>query len=85
MLLVTAAALNLQPSSEFSLFLISSMLFACKSLFLLFLLFLGLFAFYVATFEEYHTLTLYLGYVSGPIEGNLLAILFCLISGWKGM
>jgi len=41
--------------------------------------------FYFSTWEEYHTGTLYLGYISGPVEG-IFIVLFCfLIAGYAGM
>ncbi|GAA6057335.1 hypothetical protein NBRC10513_006799 [Rhodotorula toruloides] len=39
---------------------------------------------YVSTWEEYHTGTLYLGFVSGPVEGILLAVLILTWTGIKG-
>ena len=42
------------------------------------------FGFYLSTQEEYHTGTLYLGYVNGPTEGIVLAIFVFTISGIYG-
>ncbi|GAA5910853.1 hypothetical protein JCM6882_003444 [Rhodosporidiobolus microsporus] len=39
---------------------------------------------YVSTWEEYHTGTLYLGYINGPVEGILLGVLVLLISTING-
>ncbi|GAA5911184.1 hypothetical protein JCM5296_003986 [Sporobolomyces johnsonii] len=39
---------------------------------------------YVSTWEEYHTGTLYLGYVNGPVEGVLIAVGILLVSACKG-
>ncbi|CEQ43054.1 SPOSA6832_04957, partial [Sporobolomyces salmonicolor] len=39
---------------------------------------------YVSTWEEYHTGTLYLGYVNGPVEGVLIAVGILLVSAFKG-
>ncbi|KAI9323636.1 CDP-alcohol phosphatidyltransferase-domain-containing protein [Dichotomocladium elegans] len=45
---------------------------------------IAMFGFYLSTAEEYHTGTLYLGYVNAPTEGVILAcIVFC-ISGHYG-
>lgn len=41
-------------------------------------------AFYLPTWEEYHTGVLYLGYINGPTEGLLLAISMMIISGFAG-
>ncbi|KAL7750459.1 hypothetical protein RI367_004233 [Sorochytrium milnesiophthora] len=41
-------------------------------------------AFYFSTWEEYHTGTLYLGYVNGPTEGLIIACVMSVISGIKG-
>ncbi|KAJ3372965.1 hypothetical protein GGF31_001502 [Allomyces arbusculus] len=41
-------------------------------------------AFYFSTWEEYHTGTLYLGYVNGPTEGLIIAVVMSIISGIKG-
>ena len=40
--------------------------------------------FYFSTWETYHTGTLYLGYINGPTEGLLLAIVSMIISGIYG-
>lgn len=45
---------------------------------------LALLAFYIATWEEYHTGTLYLGYISGPVEGTVLLIVLCLVAAAGG-
>lgn len=45
---------------------------------------LTLMAFYTATWEEYHTGTLYLGYFSGPVEGTIILVLLCIIAGIFG-
>ncbi|GAA5973021.1 hypothetical protein JCM21900_003527 [Sporobolomyces salmonicolor] len=39
---------------------------------------------YVSTWEEYHTGTLYLGYVNGPVEGVLIAVGILVVSAFKG-
>ncbi|BGP34331.1 hypothetical protein JCM10296v2_006146 [Rhodotorula toruloides] len=39
---------------------------------------------YVSTWEEYHTGTLYLGFVNGPVEGVLLAVLILVWTAVKG-
>lgn len=49
-----------------------------------FLLALTTLPFYMATWEEYHTGTLYLGYVNGPTEGLIIACITMLISGIVG-
>ncbi|KAG9299210.1 hypothetical protein G9A89_013858 [Geosiphon pyriformis] len=49
-----------------------------------YLLLLTTIPFYTSTWEEYHTGTLYLGYVNGPTEGLILACLSMIISGIKG-
>ncbi|KAI9149682.1 hypothetical protein H9P43_009859 [Blastocladiella emersonii ATCC 22665] len=41
-------------------------------------------AFYFSTWEEYHTGTLYLGYVNGPTEGLIIACVMSMISGVMG-
>lgn len=40
--------------------------------------------FYAATWEEYHTGSLYLGYISGPVEGTLIVISLCLVGAYYG-
>ncbi|KAI8373526.1 CDP-alcohol phosphatidyltransferase-domain-containing protein [Choanephora cucurbitarum] len=40
--------------------------------------------FYLSTWEEYHTGSLYLGYFSGPVEGVLMLCMIHLISGYFG-
>ena len=40
--------------------------------------------FYVSTWEEYHTGTLYLSAFSGPVEGVVILTLMFAITGWKG-
>ncbi|KAI9100392.1 hypothetical protein DFS34DRAFT_614452 [Phlyctochytrium arcticum] len=40
--------------------------------------------FYLSTWEEYHTGTLYLSYCSGPVEGILLVVFVFAVSGYKG-
>ncbi|CAO3700658.1 unnamed protein product [Rhizopus microsporus] len=40
--------------------------------------------FYLSTWEEYHTGSLYLGYFSGPIEGVLMLCAIHMISGYFG-
>lgn len=47
-------------------------------------LFGALLTFYVQTWEEYHTHTLYLGIVSGPVEGILTLCIVYLITFLKG-
>ncbi|RUP48453.1 choline ethanolaminephosphotransferase [Jimgerdemannia flammicorona] len=44
----------------------------------------GLGSFYLSTWEEYHTGTLYLSYFSGPVEGILAIIAIHIISGIYG-
>ncbi|GAA5946854.1 hypothetical protein JCM3765_002045 [Sporobolomyces pararoseus] len=39
---------------------------------------------YVSTWEEYHTGTLYLGYINGPVEGVLIAVGILIVSAIKG-
>lgn len=46
--------------------------------------FASLGAFYLTTWEEYHTGTLYLGLVSGPVEGVLTLVAIYLITAIKG-
>lgn len=45
---------------------------------------LALWAFYLPTWEEYHTGVLYLGYINGPTEGLLCAIGLMILSGIYG-
>ncbi|KCV71128.1 hypothetical protein H696_02079 [Fonticula alba] len=40
--------------------------------------------FYLSTWEEYHTGVLYLGYINGPTEGNIMATLLIALSGVFG-
>jgi ethanolaminephosphotransferase len=40
--------------------------------------------FYLATWEEYHTKRLYLGVISGPVEGILMIIGVFIVSGLYG-
>jgi len=47
-------------------------------------LFASLCAFYLTTWEEYHTGTLYLGLVSGPVEGVLTLCAVYAITAFKG-
>jgi ethanolaminephosphotransferase len=46
--------------------------------------FASLCAFYLTTWEEYHTGTLYLGLVSGPVEGVLTLCLVYFITAFTG-
>ncbi|GAA6044094.1 hypothetical protein JCM8097_008431 [Rhodosporidiobolus ruineniae] len=39
---------------------------------------------YLSTWEEYHTGTLYLGYINGPVEGILLGVMILVVSTIKG-
>ncbi|GAA5863273.1 hypothetical protein JCM8547_002885 [Rhodosporidiobolus lusitaniae] len=39
---------------------------------------------YLSTWEEYHTGTLFLGYINGPVEGILLAVAILSVSALKG-
>ncbi|KAI9146431.1 CDP-alcohol phosphatidyltransferase-domain-containing protein [Paraphysoderma sedebokerense] len=41
-------------------------------------------AFYFSTWEEYHTGTLYLGYINGPTEGLIIACIMSIMSGVYG-
>ncbi|BGP50577.1 hypothetical protein JCM10450v2_006496 [Rhodotorula kratochvilovae] len=41
-------------------------------------------SFFASTWEEYHTGTLYLGYINGPVEGILLAVFILVWTGIKG-
>lgn len=50
----------------------------------LLVLFGTVFTFYVQTWDEYHTHTLTLGIVSGPVEGVLTLIIVYFITYWKG-
>lgn len=45
---------------------------------------LALLTFYIQTWDEYHTHTLTLGVVSGPVEGVLTLVLVFAITGIKG-
>lgn len=40
--------------------------------------------FYVQTWDEYHTQTLTLGLISGPVEGILTLVIVYAITAWKG-
>jgi hypothetical protein len=51
---------------------------------LLMAVFCLLFGFYVVTWDEYHTHTLYLTTISGPVEGTILFTICAFISGWYG-
>ena len=42
------------------------------------------FAFFTSTWEEYHTGTLYLDYISGPSEGAWSVVICSLVSFWAG-
>ncbi|EEB09140.1 diacylglycerol ethanolaminesphotransferase [Schizosaccharomyces japonicus yFS275] len=44
-----------------------------------------LFYFYASTWEEFHTGTLYLSYVSGPVEGILIVVAIFTVTGAKGV
>jgi ethanolaminephosphotransferase len=46
--------------------------------------FLSIFAFYLSTWEEYHTGTLFLGYINGPTEGLIISCCTMIISGIYG-
>ncbi|PVV04209.1 hypothetical protein BB560_001288 [Smittium megazygosporum] len=50
----------------------------------LLLSFLATFVFYFSTWEEYHTGTLYLGYINGPTEFIVIAVICSFISGIYG-
>ncbi|GAA6022593.1 hypothetical protein JCM10207_003917 [Rhodosporidiobolus poonsookiae] len=39
---------------------------------------------YLSTWEEYHTGTLFLGFINGPVEGILLAVAILIVSAVKG-
>lgn len=41
--------------------------------------------FFFATWETYHTHTLYLGYINGPTEGILITCTSLIISGYYGI
>jgi ethanolaminephosphotransferase len=45
---------------------------------------LALLTFYVQTWEEYHTKTLTLGIVNGPVEGILTIVAIFAVTGYKG-
>ncbi|RKP22804.1 CDP-alcohol phosphatidyltransferase-domain-containing protein [Syncephalis pseudoplumigaleata] len=47
-------------------------------------IFTALANFYLSTWEEYHTGTLYLSYFSGPVEGVLILIASLLLTGYAG-
>jgi len=40
--------------------------------------------FYLSTWEEYHTGTLFLSYFSGPVEGIIIIVMIYLVTGFKG-
>lgn len=42
-------------------------------------------AFYLPTWEEYHTGILHLGHINGPTEGIIMACAVMMITGWKGV
>ncbi|KAF9349418.1 hypothetical protein BGX26_012278 [Mortierella sp. AD094] len=46
--------------------------------------FLALGNFYLSTWEEYHTGTLYLSAFSGPVEGILMIVILYLVTGFTG-
>ncbi len=46
--------------------------------------FIAYWAFYLPTWEEYHTGVLYLGYLNGPTEGLIGAIILIIASGIFG-
>ncbi|EPE04651.1 cdp-alcohol phosphatidyltransferase [Ophiostoma piceae UAMH 11346] len=48
------------------------------------LLFASLCTFYIQTWEEYHTHTLKLGVISGPVEGILIIITVYILTGYLG-
>ncbi|KAI7906091.1 CDP-alcohol phosphatidyltransferase-domain-containing protein [Cokeromyces recurvatus] len=45
---------------------------------------IAMLGFYLSTVEEYHTGTLYLGYINGPTEGVLLSCFIFILSGVYG-
>lgn len=45
---------------------------------------IAMFGFYLSTAEEYHTGTLYLGYVNAPTEGVLVSCFVFCLSGYYG-
>lgn len=45
---------------------------------------IALFAFFMASWEEYNTHVLYLGYFSGPVDGQILAILIFIVAPFFG-
>lgn len=47
-------------------------------------LFASLCTFYVQTWDEYHTKTLTLGIVNGPVEGILMIVFVFAVTGYKG-
>lgn len=47
-------------------------------------IFSAFFIFYLSTWEEYHTGVLYLGYVSGPVEGLVLLNALLLVAAFHG-
>lgn len=46
--------------------------------------FILLLGFYVVTWDEYHTHTLYLTIISGPVEGTIIFTIAAVLSGWFG-
>lgn len=42
-------------------------------------------AMYASTWETYHTHTLYLGYLNGPTEGIIIAVVLMMVSGFYGV
>lgn len=49
-----------------------------------YLLLLTTLPFYLSTWEEYHTGVLYLGYINGPTEGLIVAVIVMVLSGVYG-
>lgn len=47
-------------------------------------LFSSLLTFYVQTWDEYHTKTLTLGIVNGPVEGVLTIVVVFILTGYLG-
>ena len=47
-------------------------------------LFGSLFTFYIQTWDEYHTKTLTLGIISGPVEGIITLCIVYFVTFWKG-
>jgi len=48
------------------------------------ILFIALAFFYCTTWETYHTGTLYLGYINGPVEGTLFLCFIYILTGCYG-